>query len=90
MKAYWGVEVQLQAFFDLDTRRRWVVSFTPRPLYPQGKCPWYPLDRRLCGPQNRTGRGGEDKNSQSLPELEPPIIKPVARVYTTKLSRLTK
>jgi len=25
----------------------WVVSFTPRPLYPQGKGPWYPLDSRL-------------------------------------------
>jgi hypothetical protein len=25
----------------------WVVSFTPRPLYPQGKSPWYPLDTRL-------------------------------------------
>jgi hypothetical protein len=24
-----------------------VVSFTPRLLYPQGKIPWYPLDRRL-------------------------------------------
>jgi len=24
-----------------------VVSFTPRPLYPQGKSPWYPLDRSL-------------------------------------------
>jgi len=24
-----------------------VVSFTARPLYPQGKSPWYPLDRRL-------------------------------------------
>jgi hypothetical protein len=24
-----------------------VVSFTNRPLYPQGKSPWYPLDRRL-------------------------------------------
>jgi hypothetical protein len=23
-----------------------VVSFTPRPLYPQGKSPQYPLDRR--------------------------------------------
>jgi len=30
-----------------------VVSFTPRPLYPQGKGPWYPLDRRLGGPQHR-------------------------------------
>jgi len=34
----------------LGTRRRWVVSFTPRPLNPQGKSPWYTLDRRLDGP----------------------------------------
>jgi hypothetical protein len=24
-----------------------VVSFTSRPVYPQGKSPWYPLYRRL-------------------------------------------
>jgi hypothetical protein len=24
-----------------------VASFTPRPLYPRGKSPWYPSDRRL-------------------------------------------
>jgi hypothetical protein len=41
-----------------------VVSFTHQPLYPQGKSPWYPLDRRLGGPQSRYGRGGEEKNSQ--------------------------
>jgi len=28
-----------------------VVSFTPQLLYPQGKSPWYPLDRRLSGPR---------------------------------------
>jgi hypothetical protein len=28
-----------------------VVSFTLRPLYPQGKSPWHPLDRRLGGPR---------------------------------------
>jgi hypothetical protein len=33
-----------------------MVSFTSRPLYPQGKSPWYPLDRRLGGPQNRPRR----------------------------------
>jgi hypothetical protein len=38
--------------FDLDTRWKWVVSFTPRPLQPQGKSPWYPLDRKLGGPQS--------------------------------------
>jgi hypothetical protein len=40
-------------------------------------------------PQNRSGRGGEDKHSQPLPGLEPPIIQPVAQRYTTELSRLT-
>jgi hypothetical protein len=35
-----------------------VVSFLPRPLYPQGKSPWYPLDRRLGGPQSCSRRGG--------------------------------
>jgi hypothetical protein len=34
-------------FLDLGTSWRWVVSFTPRPLYPYGKSPRYPLDRRL-------------------------------------------
>jgi hypothetical protein len=29
-----------------------VVSFTLRPLYPQGKSPCYPLYRSLGGPQN--------------------------------------
>ncbi|PNF21500.1 hypothetical protein B7P43_G13518 [Cryptotermes secundus] len=24
-------------------------SFTPQPLYPQGKNPWYPLERRFGG-----------------------------------------
>jgi hypothetical protein len=47
-----------------------MVSFTPRPLYPQGKSPWYPLDRRLGGPQSRSGRGGEEKNSQPPPGIE--------------------
>jgi hypothetical protein len=35
-----------------------VVRFTPRPLYPQGKSPLYPLDMRLGRPQSRSGRGG--------------------------------
>jgi hypothetical protein len=48
-----------------------VVSFTSRPLYPQGKSPWYPLDRRPGGPQSHSGHGGEEKNSQPLPGIEP-------------------
>jgi hypothetical protein len=34
-------------------------------LYPQGTNSWYPLDRRLGGPQSRSGRGGDEKNSMS-------------------------
>jgi hypothetical protein len=40
--------------------------FTPR-----GKSPWYPLDRRLRGPQSRSGCGGLEKNSQLPPGIEP-------------------
>jgi hypothetical protein len=40
------------------------------------------------GPQSRSGRGGEEKNSQLLSEIEPAIIQPVAQCYTTELSRL--
>jgi hypothetical protein len=38
---------------------------------PAGKSPWYPLDRRLGGNQSRSGGGGEEKNPQPLPGLEP-------------------
>jgi hypothetical protein len=48
-------------FLDLGTSCRWVVCFMPQPLYPRGKSPRYPLDRRLGGPQNRSGWHGEEK-----------------------------
>jgi hypothetical protein len=42
----------------------------------------------MGGPQSLSGRGGEEKNSQPLSGLEPPIIQPVAQRYTTELSRI--
>jgi hypothetical protein len=60
---------------------------TPADL-PQGKSPWYPSDRRLGEPQSRSGGGGEEKNSQPLPGIEPPIIQPVAQSYIAELFRL--
>jgi hypothetical protein len=54
------------------------------------KKPWYPLDRRLGGPQSRSGLSGEEKNSQPLPGFLPPIIQPVAQRYTTELTRLMR
>jgi hypothetical protein len=58
----------------------------PAALSP-GKESWHPLDRRLGGPQSRSGRVGEEKNSQPLPGLEPPI-QPVAQRCTTELPRV--
>jgi hypothetical protein len=52
---------------DLSTRWRWVASLTARLLYPWGNRFRYPLDRRLGGPQSRSGRCGEEK---ILPCLE--------------------
>jgi len=57
---------------DLGTRWTWVVSFTPRPFYPQRKGPKCLLDRRLVGPRSQSWRGSEEKNSQPLSVLEPP------------------
>jgi len=48
---------------NVGTRWRWVVSFTPWPIYIRGKNPRYPLLRRMGGPKNRPGRGGEEKSS---------------------------
>jgi hypothetical protein len=61
-----------------------VISFMPRPLYPQGKSAWYTLHRRRGGLQSRSGH---KKNSHPLPRLEPPIIQLLAQRYTTELSR---
>jgi hypothetical protein len=59
----------------------------PAALLP-GMEPLVPLDRRLDGPQNRSGRGGEEKNSQPLSGLEPTVFQPVSQRCTTELSRL--
>jgi hypothetical protein len=54
---------------------------------PQGKSSWNPLDRRLGGPQSRSGRGGEEKkNPQPLPGLEPPISQTVDQASTQAIS----
>jgi hypothetical protein len=60
------------------------VSFTSRPLYPEGKSSLYPLDRKLGGHQSRSGRSGEEKNSQPRRESNPktPIVQSVAQRYT--------
>jgi hypothetical protein len=43
---------------------------------PQGKSPWYPLNRRLGGPQSRSGCPHRESNPRT------PIVQPVAQRYT--------
>jgi hypothetical protein len=53
-------------------------------VYPKGKSPGYPLDRRLSGRQGRSGRCGEEKKYLHLRESNPifPAFQPVSRRYT--------
>jgi hypothetical protein len=88
MKVYWRSGGIAPRILDLGTRWRWVVGFMPQLLYPQGKSPWHPLDRRLGGPQSWSGHGGEEKNSQPVPGLAPPTIQPIAQPYIIELSWL--
>jgi hypothetical protein len=71
-------------FLYLGTSWRWVVSFTPPPLYPRGKCPRYLLDRRLGVPNNRSGRHGEEKilDSTGTRTPTPLLCSSVATHYT--------
>jgi hypothetical protein len=55
---------------------------TSRPFaLPQRKIPWYPLYRRLGGPQNRSGYYGADKNLSPAGNRTP-AIQPVVCCYT--------
>jgi len=52
---YWGSPRIAPLFLNLCTGWRWVTSFTPQRLYLRDNSHRYPLDRRLGGPQNRSG-----------------------------------
>jgi hypothetical protein len=67
---------------DLGTRWRWVVSFTSLSLYPQGKNPQSPLDRRLDGPQSRSGRFGENFWPYRDSNSDPSVLQPLASRYS--------
>jgi hypothetical protein len=54
-------------FIDLGTSWRWVVSLTPRPIYPREKSPRDSLDRNLGGPQSWSRRYGEVKTLGEYP-----------------------
>jgi hypothetical protein len=70
------------SFLDLGTSLRWVVGFTPLPLYTQWKNPRYSLGRRLGLDHmgNRKLLTLQDFNSDSSVAL------PVASSYTDKVT----
>jgi hypothetical protein len=61
-----------------------MVSYTPRLLHLQGKRSCYPLDRRLCGHQSRSGRCGGEK-SLAPAENRTPAGQLVTRLYRPPL-----
>jgi len=62
MKMYWGSGGIAPRISNFRTRWSWVVRFRLRTLYPLGKNSRYPFDRRLDGPKNQSGCGGEEKS----------------------------
>jgi hypothetical protein len=72
----------LQIYFEGHVIKN--VPFISEEMQVFMESPWYPLDRRLRGPQSRSGPGGEEKNSQPHRESNPrtPIVQPVAQRYT--------
>jgi hypothetical protein len=64
IKAYWGSGgIAPRIVTSAIDGGEWSAS-RPGRFISQGKSPWYPLDRMVGGPQSRSGRGGEEKNSQ--------------------------
>jgi len=52
---------------NLGTTCKWLVSITPRPLYPEQKSP----RETQGGPQSWCERGGGERKSLLLPGIEP-------------------
>jgi hypothetical protein len=76
MKAYWvSGDIALRILTSaLEGGER--SASRPGLFTPRKRTPWYPLDKRLGGPQSQSGGGGEEENFQPLPGLEPQIIQP--------------
>jgi len=55
----WNVDILPQHYSASQPR-----SFTHKLLYPRSTNPWYPLDRRLGGPQSWPGLSGEEKDEK--------------------------
>jgi hypothetical protein len=55
----WGSEGQLQAFLTLVLDGDDWLALHPSHFTAGGKIPWYPLERRLGGPQSQSEHSGK-------------------------------
>jgi hypothetical protein len=73
MKTYWGNGSIAPRIHILGTRWRWVVSFKPRPLYPQGTNPWHNQDGRIPKASRTQWRG---EKFPAPAENRSPLVQP--------------
>jgi hypothetical protein len=85
MKTYWDIGgISTPSLTSALDGGKWSAS-RPGRFTPQGKSPWYPLYRRLDGPQSRSGHCVEEKNSQPPRGFESTISNKVT-LWITRLS----
>jgi hypothetical protein len=84
----WESGVSLRRIINIATRSRWKGNDTVRPLYLWGMILWYPLVRRLGGPQSRFGHCGEEKNLCPLKGIEHCLLGRTARNQLTMRCQL--
>jgi hypothetical protein len=88
VQAVWpleGVEVQLYSFMTTALEGGEESALCPGCSLPLGKT-WYPLYRRLGGPQ---GRSGQVRKISPPPRFDPRTVQPVASPYTDWANRPT-
>jgi hypothetical protein len=72
--------VELLIIHEVGTRcGEWSASRPGRDLS-QGKDPWYPLDRKLGGPQSWSGHNSRCRGSN----LDRPVVQSIVRHYTDR------
>jgi len=66
-----GVEVQLHSFLSITLDNDEAISLTSWPLYPRGKKPQHPLNRKRVDPRDGLDDFRHYKNPLPLPAIEP-------------------
>jgi hypothetical protein len=84
LKTYWGSEGIAPHILNLGNGGEKIASRPGR--FTSGvKSRRYPLDRRLGGPQSRSGHGDEDKKSHQCPYRESNPCRPASSIVSIKI-----